>query len=382
MNTRQGVWQRNGIWYVTFRYVDQNGAHQRFKRSTGPKVITREEALAVRARWKTQADALGYVADLVTAEPVFDNQREEKYPFSGFSRKFLDDYARAFNKPSEVRGKESVIRVHLAPHFGHQDIRTIKREQVYRLIAVKKAAGLSEKTINNIVGTLSKMLNVAVEWEYLDRNPMQGMHKLKEPPARVDFYTETEMVAFLDACQEVRPDWRPFFLTAFLTGMRLGELLGLKWDDVDFVRGVIVVSRNLVHGHWGTPKSGKSREIPMHPLLAATLKSYRHLKGDIVFSLPDGEPLTRNTMRKPFMRAVRKAGLRTIRFHEMRHSFASQLVIKGVSLKAVQELLGHADIRQTMIYAHLSPNVHQEAVAQLMGGSLGEAGKEVCTETL
>lgn len=369
MAKKVNVWQRNGIWYVDFMYQDQNGNRRRFKHSTGKKT-TRKEAEALARTWKNEADQLGYIPGFESEDELFENQNDDKppYPFSGFAKHFLETYVKPYNKPSEYRGKESILRVHLVPYFKNMDIRAIRREHLYKFIAEKAKSELSPKTVNNFLAVLSKMFNLAYEWDYIQTSPMKGVKKLKLPPSEFDFYDGKEMRVYLETAKRIRPDWHPFFLCAFLTGMRLGEICGLMWEDVDFLKGVIKVRHNMVHGQLVTPKSGRNREIPIHPELFAALKSHRHLKSELVFCRKDGRSLTRNSMRKPFFRVQRMAGLRRIKFHEVRHSFASQLVINNVSLKAVQELLGHADIRQTMIYAHLSPNVHHDAIATLMGG--------------
>jgi len=119
------VRQRNGTWYVDFAYRDQSGVRRRFKKSTGPNT-TQKEALALARLWKKQADAQGQVPGAADADnKLFDKQEKPRYPFSGFAKHFLDTYVKAYNKPSEYRGKESVIRVHLVPFFGDRDISEI-----------------------------------------------------------------------------------------------------------------------------------------------------------------------------------------------------------------------------------------------------------------
>jgi len=165
--------------------------------------------------------------------------------------------------------------------------------------------------------------------------------------------------------QHAEPEWRVFFFTGFRTGMRLGELFGLRWQDIDFKRGILRVQQNYVKGQFGSPKSGKSRVIPLSPQLRAALLSHRHDKGELVFCREDGSPINRDVIKRPFWRAIEGTELKKITPHEMRDSFASQLIMEGRSLKEVQELLGHSDIRQTMKYAHLSPGYLQDAVATL-----------------
>ena len=119
---------------------------------------------------------------------------------------------------------------------------------------------------------------------------------------------------------------------------------------------MIRITWNYTHGQLGTPKSGHGRVIPMSSALAAALQAHRHLRGKLVFSKEDGSYLHRSRVKHPFWTCIQVAGVPKIRLHDLRHSFASQLVAKGIPLKGVQTLLGHADIRMTMRYAHLSPS--------------------------
>ena len=154
-------------------------------------------------------------------------------------------------------------------------------------------------------------------------------------------------------------------VVAIKTGLRQGELLGLQWDDVDLVAGRLVVRRAVSRGRLSTPKSGKSREVPLSPNAVLALKQHRHLRGEFVFCNPDGSRLTKGRCKWPLWRVCKRAGLRRIGWHFLRHTFASHLVMNGEPLKAVQELLGHSTISMTEQYAHLSPDVRRDAVTRL-----------------
>jgi integrase len=187
-----------------------------------------------------------------------------------------------------------------------------------------------------------------------------------------DFFTFDEAKRLVAAADG---EWRTMILVALRTGMRIGELLALQWQDGDLVAGRITVRRNVVWGHLGTPKSGKSREIPLSNDAQKALKDHRHLRGALVFCDAGGHMLTEGEVRHPMWRACKRAGLRLITWHVCRHSFASHLVMRGAPIKAVQELLGHSSILMTMRYAHLAPEVARDAVQllDLDGQSLGRA---------
>lgn len=152
---------------------------------------------------------------------------------------------------------------------------------------------------------------------------------------------------------------------ALKTGLRLGELLALRWEDVDLVVGRLMVRRAVARGIIGTPKSGKSREIPLSSEALKALRGQRHMKGEPVFSDLDGKMLDKGECKWPLWRSAKKAGLRRVGWHVLRHTFSSHLVMRGVPLKAVQELMGHATIEMTMRYSHLAPVVHRQAVETL-----------------
>lgn len=184
---------------------------------------------------------------------------------------------------------------------------------------------------------------------------------LKRDHVDFDFLDFDEAERLLTAAHG---EWRTLILTALRTGMRHGELIGLRWDDVDLVAGRIVDRQNVVNGRIGTPKSGK---IPLGIEVRTALKEHRHLRGPLVFCSMSGGLLGTVDIRLPLWRACKKAGLRQIGWHALRHSFASHLVMRGASLKAVQELLGHSSIQMTMRYAHLAPEVVNETVRLLDG---------------
>jgi len=242
---------------------------------------------------------------------------------------------------------------------------------------------LSAKSINNILTILRRMLVIAPKRGLIAVVP--EIDWLKVPAQEFDFVGFEEANRLLAAVDE---GWRTMVLTALRTGMRMGELIALRWRDVDLVAGKITVRQNAVKSRIGTPKSGKAREIALSNETISALKSYRHLRGPLVFCTMDGVMLKYTELRHPLWRACRKAGLRPVQWHAMRHTFASHLVMRGVPLKAVQELLGHSTIQMTMRYAHLAPEVTRDAVNLLdrpivrTGGNYADArGSVVAAST-
>jgi integrase len=238
----------------------------------------------------------------------------------------------------------------------------VKRAENDNSKRVDQLRMLSPKTINNCLTVLRRMLVIAYKRGLIDKVP--EVEWLKAPKPEFDFFTFEEAERLLAAAEG---EWRTMILVGLRTGMRQGELLALRWEDVDLVAGRITVRQNAVWGLVGTPKSGKGREIALGEEVLAALKAHRHLRGPLVFCAMDGAMLTSGEMKWPLWRSCKRAGLRRIGWHVLRHTFASHLVMRGAPLRAIQELLGHATIMMTMRYAHLSPEIARDAVRLLDG---------------
>ena len=157
------------------------------------------------------------------------------------------------------------------------------------------------------------------------------------------------------------------YLTAAMTGMRQGELLALRWRDVDWPMSRIRVRRNYVRGEFGTPKSKRSsRAVPLATRVAAELERlYQHSDrqgdDDLVFAHPaTGKPIDRSKLLKRYKAALRRAEVRPVRFHDLRHTFGTLMAAQGVPMRTLQELMGHRDFATTEIYADYAPSAAQE----------------------
>ncbi len=215
------------------------------------------------------------------------------------------------------------------------------------------------------------MLSCAHEWEIIKGVPK--FRWLKVPAPDFDFFTTVESEQLLAAATGRD---RVMIMTGLKAGLRRGELMALRWCDVELTANKLHVRRNVWHGIVGTPKGGGPRTLPLSPQLRQELAHHRHLRGELVFCNDDGSMLTDGEMNPGVGAACKRAGLRHASWHVLRHSFASQLVMKGVPLKVVQELLGHATIEMTMRYAHLAPETKVDAVA-LLDAPATTAGKAV-----
>jgi len=338
-------------WMVDIDYQHPDGRRERIRQI--PRVQTR------RAAEQLERELLNQLAG--------GGPRRAEVPLlEDFAKEFVTIYATVNNKPSEVDTKRDVLDQHLVPHFKglRLDAIDLRKIEAYKASKLGGEKPLSPKTINNHLTVLRKLLDVAVEWKRLSHVPK--FKWLKVPKPRFDFFDFDEAERLIAGAA---PEWRCMITLGLRTGLRIGELLALRWEDVDLRAAHLNVRQAVARGRIGTPKGGRSREVPLSPQALDALKAHRHLRSKLVFCDPKGELLARGECKWPLWSASRRAGLRQVGWHVLRHTFASHLVMRGVSLKAVQELMGHATIEMTMRYAHLAPSVHREAVALLDGAA-------------
>jgi integrase len=266
----------------------------------------------------------------------------KKITFAEFAGKWMSDYANGAVKASTYESYESVLRMHLLPFFGPKELAKITLEDVQRYVATKQREGrLHPKTINNTLVPLKEMFTHAVRWGYLRENPTLYVEKPRVPHREMDFLTKEDIYCFLSA---VSQDRYPFFLTAILTGMRLGELLAMKWNNLDWHRGQYLVKESLYKGRFVEPKSASSkRAINLPRTLLEALRMHKSRQSEkrlqigeayqdheLVFCTALGTPLDRGyVVKREFWPVLKQAGLRRIRFHDLRHTFATLLIDQG-----------------------------------------------------
>ncbi len=261
-----------------------------------------------------------------------------------------------------MASKTTILKRHLLPVFGARPLVTVKAQDIERYKAQKLSSGLSPKSINNHLAVLSRLFKLAEEWEVIFRAPRVRLLSLLDPEfVFLDFEESEALLASAD------PEWQGIILFGLRTGLRLGELRALRWQDVNVRGKKLLVRRAAWNNTIGSPKSGRCREVPLSEEVLVMLRPLPQPASSsaLIFGHPSGRMYHRNEMKWPLWRACKTAGIRKIGWHGLRHTFASHLVMRGVPLKAVQELLGHRDIRTTMRYAHLSPQARREAVESL-----------------
>lgn len=323
--TKKGVIR----WYIYFR--DENGRWLE-------KVVRNGQ---------DRRDAVVALNNAV--QEVFDAQqgitRQKKISFSLFGEMYLKDYARS-NKRSWKTDK--YMLKYLNSFFGCSlnEITTHKVEQLKR---ARLEDGVKPSTVNKYLALVSKMLNAAVEWNFLGENKIK-FKKLREENERERILTREEERRLVESCAKSDAEHlKPIVVIALNTGMRKGEILSLKWEQISFASRQIRVE--------GT-KSGKARLIYINDVVSEVLEKLRSKNGqEELFQVKD--------VKRSFKTACRRAGIEDLRFHDLRHTFASRLVENGVDLITVRDLLGHSSVRITQRYTHSNEEQKKRAVCLL-----------------
>jgi len=208
------------------------------------------------------------------------------------------------------------------------------------------------------------LLALAQEQSVIAHVPRVKLFRTEKPT--FDFLTFEEAERLINAAE---PEWRTLILLALKTGLRHGELIGLQWGDLDLHRGKLKVWRTIWQGVTGLPKGGRERTVDLPGSAVDALKGHRHLRGPYVFCREDGQPLTAGMTEHRLEGALSRAGITReqgcITWHDLRHTYGSHLAMRGVPLKVIQELMGHATLEMTLRYAHLAPEARESAVQQL-----------------
>ena len=267
----------------------------------------------------------------------------------------------------------SDLRNHIAPFFAGKTLDRIKPEDIERYVAAKRQT-LAVKTIRNHVNTMHSIFDLGLRKGWCQVNPVKQADRptVKKTETRIQFLDQAELDRLLaapypdDAFGRIEPT---LYLTAAMTGLRQGELIGLRWRDVDFDARRIRVVSPYVRGEFGDPKSiGSGRSVPMAERVADALRDLRERTvysrdRDLVFCHPEtGKPLDRSKLARRFKEALRRADVHQITFHELRHTFGTRMAASGTPMRTLQYWMGHADSKTTQIYAHYQPS-DQEADA-------------------
>jgi len=242
---------------------------------------------------------------------------------------------------------------HLLEHFGDVPLKEVSPFSIegYKR---KRVEDVSKRTVNIELACLRNLFNKALTWGDAASNPVRGVRLFPEPPGRLRYLSEDEIERLLNACSD---HFHPLVLVALHTGMRRGEILNLRWQDINFDVGLV---------HVGDSKNRCSRDIPMSETVHEELRRLcEAATTEWVFTTVVGKTRRLRDIRSVWENTLKRADITDFRFHDLRHTAASYLVMNGVDLKTVQEILGHKTFAMTLRYAHLSPGHKTRAIRAL-----------------
>lgn len=345
---------------------------------------TKKQAEARKTQLLHELNTGGYV------EPA-------KMTLGEFLDRWVEDYAKAAVRPSTLTLYKSIIAKQIKPRLGHIPLARLTGLDVQRyytwalssgrvVAEGEKAQPLSPASVRKHHNLLHKALGHAVQWGLVARNVAEAA----SPPSveRPDIHplTAEEVLRFLGC---VPADRYALYLTAVTTGLRRGEVLGLRWQDLDLGVGTISVRRSLgaKAGIGNTKTRSSVRQVVLSPMLIEALKTHRARQAEerlkcgphyrdhgLVFTVAGGDPIGPRNLVRQFKAILKKAKLpQTVRFHDLRHTHATLLLKKGVHMKVVSERLGHSSVSITGdIYAHVLPSMQQEAAGKADLAIFGE----------
>ncbi len=351
--------RRDGVWVgvVTAGYDDRGKRKRRTVYGA-----TKGDVLEKLARLR--ADALGGM--------LGDPQR---LTVATFLHRWLEDVARPSVRASVHRRYTEIVRLRIVPHIGGVVLSRLTPAHVQGMLAFLEK-GVSPRGRQMAYDRLHRALGQALQWGMVPRNVCDAVTRPRAPRPTMQVLIPEQVNALLEVARADR--FHALYVLAVATGLRQGELLGLQWDDVDLGRAVLHVRRalhELAGRLWlDEPKSAKARRTVDLPVIAvAVLREHRermlaegHPHG-FVFCDTQGGPVRKsNLVRRSFLPLLKRAGLPRIRFHDLRHTAATLLLLQGVHPKVVQERLGHSQISITLdTYSHVLPSMGREAAAKL-----------------
>ncbi len=348
-------------------------------------IVTRKSAKTGRVSYRVKIRMKGHAPETATFERLTDAKnwasdteaamRAGKYFKTAKSQKhtlgeMIDRYKNDYLKRHPKREADILQKLEWwKKQIGYKTLADISKsviiEQRDKLANTPKKNGEDRKpaTVNRFMTALSHAFTIAInEWEWIEDHPMRKISKLQEPRGRVRFLDNEERKRLLDACQQSRsPHLYLIVVIALSTGARQGEILGIKWQDVDFERRIITL-------HY--TKNGERRILPISNHVLPLLKSHyeaRSHHSNYVFPSPHHDrPLC---IRMTWENAVEKAGIKDFRFHDLRHSAASYLAMNGATTSEIAEVLGHKTLAMVKRYAHLS-EAHTSSVVERMNNKI------------
>jgi integrase len=277
--------------------------------------------------------------------------KEVNYTFQELAAQYLKWCERQRSFQSKQNFTKQLIDI-----FGYMPLKNFNTMMIEQFQTDRIQKGNKPATVNRLVATLKHAFTKACDWNMINEATLKKVRRVKlleENNRRLRYLSKEECQCLVNACAD---HLRPIVVTALNTGMRRGEILSLKWDNIDLKHGFILLDKT---------KNGDRREVPINTTLRTTLEALpRRLDGGYVFYDHKTDKAYQEVKRS-FATALRKTGIRDFHFHDLRHTFASHLVMAGIDLTTVSRLLGHKDLTMTLRYSHLSPMHMAKAVDAL-----------------
>lgn len=337
--------------------------------------------------FKKQKDAKKALNEAIMAansEPSIQPPNEQKtMTLASYLDYWLENYAKTNTRPKTFAEYSKIVQKHLIPALGNiliSELTSLQLQEYYS----QKVKVLSKRTVLHQHRLLSKSLNDAVEWEFLIRNVAKKAKPPKPDRLKMKTLNGDQLNLLLDSAKETSPIYFPAISTATQTGMRMSEVLGLRWEDVDFKNNRLHIQQTITNANGklffnNITKNGTTRSISMNKNHAKMLRELKAEQDKLKKELGNtfnphnlvhvnsiGNIISSSELTRAFKRALKKANLPDIRFHDLRHSHATILLEKKVLSKVVSSRLGHTKTAITMdLYSHVTPSIEEQAVSEL-----------------
>ncbi len=282
---------------------------------------------------------------------------------------WLLTYAPAYKAASSIKRDEGMLRQYILPSFGHLGLeQVVARNAEIWLLAMRDQAGLSPKSCNEVLGLFSKIYNDACRWGFVNTNPIASVRKFRLPEQDFQFWSKEEVQHFLGYCKlnEKYPRIYIAVVLALYTGMRRGEIIALRWDAINWESNFLTVKRAYCRTEKRVLEQTKSRKIRHIPICMALRGHLEEFKELTLLSGYVCPPIHPDCFHKEFKKLAREAKVAPMRFHDLRHTFASNFLMGGGNIYDLQKILGHSTIQVTERYAHLTPD-HLMGKTEVLG---------------
>ena len=339
VRVRQKTKGKRNPWWV---FITHNG------KKTSRKIGDKKAAEAVKSQIE---------AKLQLGEFGFEDPKPVP-TLAEYAPRWLFGYVKIQCRESTFDEYESVLRNHVLPAFKDQGIDAISRGDVRDFLLSRYNSGLFRQRVTFIKDVLSGVFNYALDDGLIKTNPATGITKNLFPKSlrttrqlsEDDVFTKDQLEYFLKTCEADFPEWHLFFLMAARTGMRLGELLALRWKDVDLKNNYIWVRRSYRSCRFTKPKNGRDRKVDMSNQLASVLREkLRHgfKEVDGLVYQKNGQAIGQKDVRRRYIRILKKAKIRYVKLHGLRHAFCAHLLSEDVSPYYVSQQVGYSSINIT-----------------------------------